>query len=185
MFGINYSDFEDGVAQLKACFSFCLFGLIANAFAAIFLFKQARGESTGDMPMGLSKQIVSTGLGGVALFCYFIGGCCGLTAFPTMFKNNAAIKDELMYHTGGAFQIIAIIVAAAVVPLTFVATTDDETAEGPEQPTKAPMFSDVALAAPGVEKTTETVDIELGEVEAAPGVEKTTETVDIYRTRRG
>jgi len=30
------------------------------------------------------------------------------------------------------------------------------------------MFSDAALAAPGVEKTTETVDIELGEVEAAP-----------------
>jgi len=148
MFGINYSDFEDGVAQLKACFSFCFIGFIANVFAFTKLFFASRGMAQLPMPMGLSEHTVCTALGGVALFCYVIGVYCGLTAFPVMFKNNAPIKDELKYHTGAVFQIIGIIVATAVVPLTYM------TADGVGEDA-APMFSDTA--SPGINK----VDVEL------------------------
>lgn len=143
-------DCKAAVSMLKAGFTFCFFGILANL---VFIASLVKANGFADaIPAPLGEQMPTAGLGGACVLLYLIGWACAISGYPKMYDSYSTV--DVSVGAGGALLIIAWLLTIAATGLAFAGIDGDGAA------TSAPG---AAAAAPAADKP---ADVEAPAAEA-------------------
>ena len=151
-------DCKAATSMLKAGFTFCFFGILANL---VFIASLVKANGFADaIPAPLGEQMPTAGLGGACVLLYLIGWACAIAAYP---KRMDRFNSDVSVGAGGALLIVAWLLTIAATGLAFAGIDGD----GAAASTAAP-----GAAAPAVEDKPVDVEAPAAEDPAAPTAEE-------------
>lgn len=156
---VDEDDCKAAQSMLKAGFSFCLFGMLANLVFIASLSKANGFSPAIQAPLG--EQMPTAGLGGACILLYLIGWACAIAAYPKVAEDVPNV--DVSVGVGGALLIIAWLLTIAATGLAFAGIDGD----GAAASTSAP-----GAAAPAVvENKLADMEAPAAEAPAAPAEE--------------
>jgi len=108
-------------SMLKAGFTFCFFGILANL---VFIASLVKANGFADaIPAPLGEQMPTAGLGGACVLLYLIGWACAISGYPKAYGDLTGY--DVSVGAGGALLIIAWLLTIAATGLAFAGIDGD------------------------------------------------------------